>query len=63
MPSAIDDPANHSVPILDTFEDSVNKSISYLVLPFLRSTDDPRFEIVDVLDFADQILEVRPEHE
>jgi hypothetical protein len=58
MLSAIDDPANHSVPILDTFEDSVNKSISYLVMPFLRLTDDPLPEIVeDVLDFADQILE------
>jgi hypothetical protein len=62
--SAIDDPANHSVPILDTFEDSVNKSISYLVMPFLRLTDNPRFEVVEeVLDFADQILEVRPGHE
>jgi hypothetical protein len=61
--SAIDDPANHSVPILDTFEDSVNKSISYLVMPFLRLTDSPRFEVVeDVLDFVDQILEVRLEH-
>jgi hypothetical protein len=58
MLSAIDDPANHSVPILDTFEDSVNKSISYLVMPFLRLTDDHLPEIVeDVLDFADQILE------
>ena len=57
---AIDDPANHSVPILDTFEDSVNKSISYLVMPFLRLTDNPYFEVVEeVLDFADQILEVR----
>jgi hypothetical protein len=64
MLSAIDDPASHSVPILDTFEDSVNKSISYLVMPFLRLTDDPPFDIVDdVLDFVDQILEVRPEHE
>jgi hypothetical protein len=64
MLSAIDDSANHSVPILDTFEDSVNKSISYLVMPFLRLTDDPRFEVVEeVLDFADQILEVRLEHE
>ena len=62
--SAIDDPANHSVPILDTFEDSVNKSISYLVMPFLRLTDNPRFEVVeDVLDFADQILGVRPRRE
>jgi hypothetical protein len=64
MLSAIDDPANHSVPILDTFEDSVNNSISYLVMPFLRLTDNPRFEVVeDVLDFADHILEVRLEHE
>jgi len=63
MLSAIDDPTNHSVPILDTFEDSVNKSISYIVMPFLRLTDNPRFEIVeDVLDFTDQILEVRPGH-
>jgi hypothetical protein len=64
MLSAIDDPTSHSVPILDTFEDSVNKSISYLVMPFLRLTDNPRFEIVEeVLDFADQILEVRPSHD
>ena len=64
MLSAIDDPANHSIPILDTFEDSVNKSISYLVMPFLRLTDSPRFEVVEeVLDFADQILEVRLEQE
>lgn len=57
--SAIDDPANHSVPILDTFEDPVDKSILYLVMPFLRLTDDPPFEVVEeVLDFADQILEV-----
>jgi hypothetical protein len=57
---AIDDPANHSVPILDTFEDPVDKSISYLVMPFLRLADDPPFEAVEeVLDFADQILEVR----
>ena len=60
MLSAIDDPANHSVPILDTFEDPLNKSISYLVMPFLRLTDSPPFEVVEeVLDFADQILEVR----
>ena len=64
MLSAIDDPANHSVPILDTFEDSVDNSISYLVMPFLRLVDDPRFQVVEeVLDFADQILEVHLEHE
>ena len=64
MLSAIDDPANHSVPILDTFEDSVNKSISYLVMPFLRLTDDPPFEVVEeVMGFVDQILEVRPGYE
>ena len=64
MLSAIDAPTNHSVPILDSFEDSANKSISYLVMPFLRLTDNPRFEVVEeVLDFVDQILEVRLGHE
>ena len=64
MLSAIDDTMNHSVPILDTFEDSINKSISYIVMPFLRLADSPRFEVVEeVLDFADQILEVRPGRE
>jgi hypothetical protein len=64
MLSAIDDPANHSVPILDTFEDLADKSISYLVMPFLRLTDNPPFEVVEeVLDFADQILQVRLGHE
>ena len=63
MLSAIDHSANHSVPILDTFEDSINESISYLVMPFLRLTDNLCFEVVEeVLDFADQILEVRREH-
>ena len=62
--SAIDDPSNHSVPISDTFEDAVDRSISYLVMPFLRLSDNPRFEVVEeVLDFADQILEVRPGYE
>jgi len=64
MLSAIDGPTNHSVPILDTFEDLVDKSISYLVMPFLRLTDNPPFQVVEeVLDFADQILEVRSGHE
>ena len=58
--SDIDDPANHSVPILDTFVDSVDVSITYLVMPFLRLSEDPVFGIVEeVADFADQVLEVR----
>ena len=64
MLSAIDDPTNHSVPIIDTFQDLVDKSKSYLVMPFLRLIDDPDFEVVEeVLDFVDQILEVRSGHE
>jgi len=60
MFSAIDDPANHSVPIIDTFEDPTHDSTSYLVMPFLRLIDNPPFELVgEVLEFVDQILEVR----
>jgi hypothetical protein len=58
--SEIDDPANHSVPIFDTFVDSDSESISYLVMPFLRRFNDPAFGVVaEVVDFADQVLEVR----
>ena len=59
----IDDPANHSVPILDNFVDPIDKSISYLVMPFLRLSDEPAFGLVEeVVDFADQVFEVRSFH-
>lgn len=58
--SKIDSPANHSVPIFDTFVDLVDVSITYLVMPFLRPSNDPDFEVVEeVIDFVDQVLEVR----
>ena len=58
--SNVDDPTNHSVPILETFVDTDDKSISYMVMPFLRMCDDPPFGLVEeVVDFADQLLEVR----
>jgi hypothetical protein len=58
---ALNDPTNHSVPILDTFVDYADESISYIVMPFLRLSDDPPFETVgEVVDFADQVLEVCP---
>lgn len=59
MLSSYQDPVNHSVPILDTFVDAQNDSISYLVMPFLRPVDEPPFFVVgETLDFADQLLEV-----
>ena len=58
--ATLEHPANHSVPILDTFMDSADRSISYIVMPFLRLSDSPPFEAVwDVADFVDQLLEVR----
>ena len=59
MLSSHEDAANHSVPILDTFVDSTDESISYVVMPFLRLFNDPPFESIgEILDFADQILDV-----
>ena len=53
------DHANHSVPILDTFVDFADESTSYVVMPFLRLSDNPPFETVsEVADFVDQLLEV-----
>ena len=60
MLAALDDPANHSVPILDSFVDFADESVSYIVMPFLRLSDNPPFDTVgEVVDFVDQILEVR----
>jgi serine/threonine protein kinase len=59
MLSSFGDPANHSVPISDTFVDPTDENISYLVMPFLRLVDDPTFESIgEILDFVDQVLEV-----
>ena len=56
---ARDDPDNHCVPILDHFADDENPRISYIVMPFLRLMDDPPFLFVDdVVDMADQLLQV-----
>lgn len=53
------DPRNHSVPILDLFEDTDDPTVSYMVMPFLSLMDDPPFETVaEVVNFCDQILEV-----
>jgi len=59
MLSSYQDSTNHSVPILDIFTDTQDDSISYIVMPFLRPVDEPPFYAVEeILDFADQILEV-----
>ncbi|KAI0287515.1 kinase-like domain-containing protein [Russula brevipes] len=58
MLNSFQDPSNHSVPILDTFVDDQDNSISYLVMPFLRLLHElPFFATEEVLDFTDQILE------
>ncbi|KAI0717464.1 hypothetical protein C8Q72DRAFT_170653 [Fomitopsis betulina] len=58
-PPLSEDPTNHCVPILDTFEDETNPRSSYIVMPLFRNFDDPPFENVeDVLEFGEQLLEV-----
>ncbi|VDB85840.1 unnamed protein product [Peniophora sp. CBMAI 1063] len=57
-PELRDDPRNHAVPILDHFQDDVDPSISYIVMPFLRPLDRPPPERVsDCIDFVTQYLE------
>ena len=54
------DPRNHCVPVLDAFPDEGDNAVTYLVMPLLRPFDDPPFDFVhDIVDFTDQILEVR----
>ncbi|KAH9918119.1 uncharacterized protein B0H18DRAFT_680318 [Fomitopsis serialis] len=52
------DPRNHSVPVLDLFEDVEDPDVSYMVMPFLRLIDRPALDLVEeVVEFIDQILE------
>ena len=54
------DPRNHCVPVIEVIDDPGNDTKSYLVMPFLRCADDPPFQHVkEIIDFVDQILEVR----
>jgi len=54
------DPGNHCVPVIEVIDDPDYDSISYMVMPMLRLADDPPFQYVkEIIDFVDQILEVR----
>ncbi|KAI0063126.1 hypothetical protein BV25DRAFT_1802723 [Artomyces pyxidatus] len=53
------DPTNHSVPILDHFDDTEEEGLSYIVMPFLRLMDRPEFNYIgEILDLGEQLLEV-----
>lgn len=58
-PPLCDDVRNHSVPILDHFPSEESPELSFIVMPFLRTMDDPPLYFVEeVIDFVDQIMEV-----
>ncbi|THH21616.1 hypothetical protein EUX98_g8325 [Antrodiella citrinella] len=51
-------PNNHCVPVLDVLPDPLSSSQALLIMPFLRSFNDPPFEVIDeVVDFVRQTLE------
>ena len=53
------DERNHCVPVINIFKDPQDPKIFYMVMPFLRPMSDPPFQQVkEIMEFADQILEV-----
>lgn len=57
-PEVRSDPRNHAVPILDHFQDDIDPTISYIVMPFLRPLDWPVPEKVgDCVELVTQFLE------
>ena len=53
------DPRNHCVQVLNILRDPLDPGMMYMVMPFLRPMDNPPFQHVsEIMDFADQILEV-----
>ena len=58
-PPLAGDPSNHVVPILETLLEDTDPSNSYLIMPYLRLTNSPPFDIVnDIVDLADQLFQV-----
>ena len=59
---ALRDPTNHCVPVFDCFGDLYTPGPDFLVMPLLHSFDDPSFyNVLEVLDFVQQTLEVSAE--
>ncbi|KAH9926080.1 kinase-like domain-containing protein [Amylocystis lapponica] len=51
-------PMNHCVPIVDVLDDPFDDKMSLMVMPYLRSFDDPDFSAFgEVVDFVSQTLE------
>lgn len=54
-----EDPHNHCVPLLESFEDECDEEHCFIVMPLLRKFNSPDFKSVDeALEFVDQALEV-----
>ena len=54
------DPRNHCVPVIEVIKDPDDDKLSYMVMPLLKNLDMPPFECMkEIVDFADQVLEVR----
>lgn len=59
-PPLCDDPRNPCPPVLDSFVHPEETFITFVVMPLLRMINRPPFaSIRDVLDFVDQMLNVR----
>ena len=55
----LNDSRNHCVPVKKVFKDHQDPGIAYIVMPLMRSVDNPPFETVkEIIRFTDQILEV-----
>lgn len=54
------DRGNHSMQLLDVLDPPTHPEYSMLVLPFLRTFDEPPFDTIgEAVDFFSQIFEVR----
>ncbi|CAL1711872.1 unnamed protein product [Somion occarium] len=57
-PERLQDPTNHCVPIFDVFDDPLDSSQAFIVMPYLRPFDNPEFRTIgEVIDFVYQTLE------
>ncbi|KAJ3005556.1 hypothetical protein NUW54_g4286 [Trametes sanguinea] len=51
-------PHNHCIPIYDLLQSPINDNVAFLVMPFLRQYNNPRFDTVgEVIECMSQLLE------
>jgi len=56
--SMLSEPNNHSIPVVDPFQDPDDSNLSFIVTTYLRDPDSPDWDnLDDVMEYLEQVLQ------